>query len=110
MLTVMMSTPGRLAAASLKCLVCASQTGVSSDGITLMMRTALPVSFRVTVLSPPSTRVKSGARSPIQRAHGLDGGDAGGQRRPRLRRIHQEDDAIGHKAGMEFAQQGAHFR
>src|ERR1035438_6982294 len=64
MLTVMMSTPGSLAASSLKRLVWASQTGVSSEGITLMMRTRLPVSFRATVLSPPSTRLKSGAASP----------------------------------------------
>src|ERR1039457_1869078 len=64
MLTVMMSTPGRLAAASLKRLVCASHTGVSSEGITLMMRTRLPVSFRVTALSPLSIRLKSGAASP----------------------------------------------
>ena len=38
-ITVRMSTPGSLAASSLKRLVCASQTGVSSDGTTLMIRT-----------------------------------------------------------------------
>src|ERR1019366_3092377 len=64
MLTVIMLTLGSLPASSLKRLVCASHTGVSSDGITLMMRTWLPVSFNVTGFRPLSTVWKSGAASP----------------------------------------------
>src|SRR5437016_1078803 len=64
MLTVMMSTLGSLAASSLKRLVCASQTGVSSDGTTLMIRTLRPVSASVTSFRPLSTSLKSGAFSP----------------------------------------------
>src|SRR5579862_8353341 len=64
MLMVKISTLGILAASSLKRLVCASHTGVSSDGTTLMMRTELPVSFKVTGFNPLSTTLKSGAVSP----------------------------------------------
>src|SRR5260370_41718588 len=64
MLTVRISTPGSLAASSLKRLVCASQTGVSSDGTTLKIRTWWPVASSVTGFRLSSTTSKSGPLSP----------------------------------------------
>src|SRR5574340_446569 len=64
MLTARTSTPESFPTSSLKRFVWASQTGVSSEGTTLMMRTLPPVSRSVTGLSVVSTTVKLGAFSP----------------------------------------------
>src|SRR6185312_12930241 len=59
-MSISLSSP----AASSKRLVCASHTGVSSEGTTLKMRILLPVSFSVTGCRFGSTTSKSGAVSP----------------------------------------------
>src|ERR1022692_1515399 len=62
MLTVKISTLGILAASSLNRLVCASHTGVSSEGTTLKIRTWSPVAARVTGDHAEDTHVVSGGR------------------------------------------------
>src|SRR6185312_10509611 len=75
MLMVKMRIPGSFAASSSKRFVCASHTGVSSDGTTLNIRTPPPVFAKFTGCKAASTTSKSGATSPTLSAEPASGTD-----------------------------------